>query len=67
MTQEERRREICEIVKLADKVAALSQYRIWNVNGIRVVVAAFERWSDQVDVIEGGGESLARGVSRGAG
>ena len=42
MTKEQRRREIREIARMVDQVAALTQYEITKVNEIQVVLAKFE-------------------------
>jgi len=52
MTDEERRNEICEIVKLADQVMALAHYQVANVHGIRVVLAKLENPLEKIEAVE---------------
>lgn len=61
MTKDLRRREISEIVKLVDLVAARRDNQIAKVHGIRVFLRGFENISEQVETVEGG-EGLACGV-----
>ena len=63
MTKEERRREIREIVKLVDQIAVLSHHRIWELYGIRVVLAKLNNVSQPVDAIKGCAEDMVRGGS----
>jgi len=53
MTKKQRKHEIREIVKLVDQVAALSHHQMAKVQGIRVVLARFERSSEKVEASEG--------------
>jgi hypothetical protein len=59
MTREQRRHEICEIMKLVDQVAVLSQYQIAKIHGIQVVLARLQNMSEQIEVVEGDGEGLS--------
>jgi hypothetical protein len=53
MTDEERRNEICEIVKLVDQVVALAHHHVADVHGIRVVLARLENRLEKIEAVEG--------------
>ena len=59
MTKEQNKHEIREIVKLVDHGAALSHHQIAKVQGIRVVLARFERSSQPVVVTNGSRKGFA--------
>jgi len=56
MTDEERRNEICEIVKLADQVMALAHYQVANVHGIQVMLARLENPLEKIEACRTYGE-----------
>ena len=61
MTEEQRRREIDAILKLVNELEALSNYQIAKAHMIRAALEDLRGSSKQVEAVEGGGESLARG------
>jgi hypothetical protein len=57
MTEEQRKKEVGEIIELFDQVATLSHHQLVKVLGIPVVLARLGDSSEQVEAIEGGGEA----------
>jgi hypothetical protein len=52
MTEEQRRKEIFEIIELVDQVATLSNHQLVEVLGISVVLARLGDSSEQAEAIE---------------